>query len=271
MIGRGTANATYRSLRLELSAWRLRVEDLAHCDATGHELGACGVDVGDYQVEASFAIASSFKSTLPPIAGFASRAAELVRFAVVFMVASWLPSTRHAQCLIAWPDGERHEECSRSCMALLLALAFLIGIVAGLRSLTPLAIVSWATRLGWLELPGAWHQALGNAVIPWVFTVLALFEILVVDQSRKTPNRTSAIPFASRVISGFVCGAAVGAHAGVAVAGALIGTVGAVAGTLGGAAMRRSLARELGKDRPAALFEDGVAIGLGILVVVGLT
>jgi uncharacterized membrane protein len=156
-------------------------------------------------------------------------------------------------------------------MALLLALAFLIGIVAGLRSLTPLAIVSWATRLGWLELPGPWHQALGNAVIPWVFTVLALFEILVVDQSRKTPSRTSASPFAARVISGFACGAALGAHSNVAVAGGLIGTVGAVAGSLGGAAMRRSLARELGKDRPAALFEDGVAICLGILAVAGLS
>jgi len=156
-------------------------------------------------------------------------------------------------------------------MALLLVLAFLIGIVAGLRSLTPLAIVSWATRLGWLELRGPWHQALGNSVIPWLFTVLALFEILVVDQSRKTPSRTSAIPFAARIISGFTCGAAIGAHSGVAIAGGLIGTVGAVAGTLGGAAMRRSLARELGKDRPAALFEDGVAIGLGIVAIAGLS
>jgi len=31
-------------------------------------------------------------------------------------------------------------------------LAFLIGVVAGLRAMTPLAAVSWAARLGWLHL-----------------------------------------------------------------------------------------------------------------------
>ena len=33
-------------------------------------------------------------------------------------------------------------------------LAFLIGVVAGLRSMTPPAAVSWAARLGWLHLEG---------------------------------------------------------------------------------------------------------------------
>ena len=42
-------------------------------------------------------------------------------------------------------------------------LAFLIGVVAGLRALTPLAAVSWAARLGWLHLENTWLAFLGFA------------------------------------------------------------------------------------------------------------
>ncbi|HEY1434389.1 MAG TPA: DUF4126 domain-containing protein, partial [Thermoanaerobaculia bacterium] len=35
-----------------------------------------------------------------------------------------------------------------------LVLAFLIGVVAGLRVMTAPAAVSWAARLGWLHLEG---------------------------------------------------------------------------------------------------------------------
>ena len=37
---------------------------------------------------------------------------------------------------------------------MLYVLAFLIGIAAGLRALTPAAAVCWAARLGWLKLQG---------------------------------------------------------------------------------------------------------------------
>jgi hypothetical protein len=35
-----------------------------------------------------------------------------------------------------------------------LLLVFLIGFLAGLRSLTPLAVIAWAAHLGWIQLPG---------------------------------------------------------------------------------------------------------------------
>ena len=35
-------------------------------------------------------------------------------------------------------------------------LAFLMGMVAGLRSMTAPTAVSWATRLGWLHLQDTW-------------------------------------------------------------------------------------------------------------------
>ena len=35
-------------------------------------------------------------------------------------------------------------------------LAFLIGVVAGLRAMTAPAAVSWGAALGWLHLKGTW-------------------------------------------------------------------------------------------------------------------
>ena len=42
-----------------------------------------------------------------------------------------------------------------------LVLAILIGIIAGLRSMTAPAVVSWAARLGWIHLNSSWLAFLG--------------------------------------------------------------------------------------------------------------
>ena len=57
-------------------------------------------------------------------------------------------------------------------------LSFLIGVVAGLRALTPLAAVSWAARLGWLHLDNTWLAFLGYAATPYIFSVLAIGELI---------------------------------------------------------------------------------------------
>ena len=49
--------------------------------------------------------------------------------------------------------------------------------------------------------------------------------------------------------------------------GLLVGAVGAVIGTFGGAAVRAWLAQAFGKDLPAALLEDLIAISSAILIV----
>jgi uncharacterized membrane protein len=51
------------------------------------------------------------------------------------------------------------------------------------------------------------------------------------------------------------------------IAGAIAGIIGAVIGTLGGAAFRARLAATFGKDLPAALIEDAVAIGGAALLI----
>jgi uncharacterized membrane protein len=107
---------------------------------------------------------------------------------------------------------------------------------------------------------------MGYAWTPWVFTVLALAE-LVTDQLPSTPSRTVPIQFGTRILSGGLTGAAFGIVAGSLAIGALLGAAGAVIGTLGGRAARAALAKKFGSDRPAALLEDAVAIGAAFLLV----
>ena len=148
-------------------------------------------------------------------------------------------------------------------------LAVLAGVIAGLRAMTAPAAVSWATRLGWLELSHTPLAVLGHAWTPWIFTALALGE-LVTDQLPTTPSRTVPIQFGTRLLMGALCGSAVGAHGDVLGSGLVAGIVGAIIGTLGGRAVRARLAAALGSDRPAALIEDAVAIGGAVLLMAAL-
>ncbi|WP_456684421.1 DUF4126 domain-containing protein [Bradyrhizobium sp. P5_C11_2] len=147
----------------------------------------------------------------------------------------------------------------------MLLLALLVGVIAGLRALTAPAIVSWAAALGWLNLDGSWLAFLGYRFTPYVFTALALVEF-VTDQLPSTPSRKVPMQFAPRLLTGALSGAAVGIPSGQLVGGLVAGVVGAVIGTYGGAAVRGRLAASFGKDRPAALIEDAVAILGGALV-----
>ena len=66
-------------------------------------------------------------------------------------------------------------------------LAFLIGIAAGLRSMTAPAAISWAARLSWLNLAQTPLAFLGYAATPFILTILALGE-LVIDKLPRTPS-----------------------------------------------------------------------------------
>lgn len=154
--------------------------------------------------------------------------------------------------------------------ALILLLALLIGVVAGLRSLTAPAVVAWAAFLGWIDLHGTWASWMANIVTVVVFTVLAVGE-LINDKLPKTPARTAPPIFAARIVMGGLAGAALGAwpHWTFSALGA--GVVGAVLGTVGGYQTRKRLSAVAGRDLPIALLEDAVAIagGLAIAAVTG--
>jgi uncharacterized membrane protein len=151
----------------------------------------------------------------------------------------------------------------------ILAFAFAIGVIAGLRTMTAPAAVSWAARWGWLDLSSSGLAFLGYAYTPWVLTALAVVE-LVTDQLPSTPSRTVPVQFGARLVSGALCGAAIGAPSGSLALGLAAGVVGTIAGTLGGRAARARLASAFGSDPPAAVLEDAVAVGGAALLVMGL-
>ena len=150
------------------------------------------------------------------------------------------------------------------------ALALLIGTIAGLRTLTAPTAISWTAWSGRLALEGGWLAFLGYSWTPWIFTLLALGEF-VGDQLPSTPSRTVPTQFGARLLSGAICGAAIGAPHHAMVGGILAGMVGAVIGTLGGHAFRLRLAASFKKDPPAALVEDAIAIAGALLIVQALS
>lgn len=149
---------------------------------------------------------------------------------------------------------------------MLLFLAFLIGIIAGLRALTAPAAVAWGAALGWFDVSQTPLAFMGYRWTPWIFTLLALVE-LVTDQLPSTPSRKVPMQFGARLIMGALSGATIGAAGGSLIPGLIAGILGAAAGTLGGAAARAKLASVFRRDPPAAILEDAVAIVGAILIV----
>lgn len=152
---------------------------------------------------------------------------------------------------------------------LVLLLALLIGVVAGLRALTPPAVVAWGAALNWLPLDGTWAHWVGHPITVTVLTILLVVE-LVTDQLPSTPPRTVTPQFAARILTGAFAGAVIGAGFHYTFSSIGAGVIGAVLGTLGGYQARRRLVEANGgRDLPVALTEDVVAV-LGGLAVVAL-
>jgi uncharacterized membrane protein len=148
----------------------------------------------------------------------------------------------------------------------MIVLALVIGVVAGLRSMMAPAAIAWAALSTRLHLDGSWLGFLGYRFTPWILSLLAAGE-LVTDQLPSTPSRKVPVQFGGRLLTGGISGAAIGIDTGSWIVGLLLGLVGAVIGTLGGAAARSRLAAAFGSDRPAALIEDAVALGVAVAVV----
>ena len=149
-----------------------------------------------------------------------------------------------------------------------LLLAFCIGIVAGLRSLTAPAVVAWAAHLGWINLSPSPLAFMSSAWAVRIFTLLALLE-LVADQLPTTPARTKAVGLGSRIVTGLLTGACVGIAGGSSLwLGAFLGAVGGIAGAFGGYHARVGLVRGLHvPDFAIAIPEDVIAIVFGLLIV----
>ena len=141
-----------------------------------------------------------------------------------------------------------------------LLFAFLIGLFAGLRSLTAPAATAWAVHLGWLRLERP-LSLIGSVPSVAIFTVLAVVE-LVADKLPKTPSRTSPPGLIARILMGGLTGACVAVAAAQGVfLGAVLGAVGGVMGCFLGYRVRAELVKALGtRDFYVALLEDLVAV-----------
>jgi uncharacterized membrane protein len=131
-------------------------------------------------------------------------------------------------------------------MLMLILAAFLLGVVAGLRTFTAPAVF-WIVRHG-----GVWAI---------VLAVLAVVEYAG-DLLPKAPARTGAVGLTARILSGAFCGWQISGSA----IGAVAGAAGAVAGAYGGLALRVKAIAVIGAI-PSGILEDLVAIGAAALIV----
>lgn len=149
-----------------------------------------------------------------------------------------------------------------------LALAFGIGFVAGLRSLTAPAAVSWAAHLGWINLQDSRLGFMASTVTVLVLTLAALAEY-VADLLPTTPRRTMPGPLVGRMVLGGFSGACLMVSAGQPwLVGAIAGAIGGLVGAFAGYEARKRLVAGLRvKDMFVAIPEDLVAIVLAFLIV----
>jgi uncharacterized membrane protein len=147
-------------------------------------------------------------------------------------------------------------------------LAFLLGVVAGLRSLTAPAVLAWAAHHNWLNVHNTPLSFMASTVATVIFVLLAVGE-LIADQLPSTPSRTAPPGLIARIVTGGLSGAGIAAAGSQSlVFGAILGTVGALIGTFGGYQARTGVVKALkAPDLVIATIEDVVAIGGGLWIV----
>lgn len=150
--------------------------------------------------------------------------------------------------------------------------ALVLGVVAGMRSMMPLAALaitmSRRPELAPTLAPIRWFA------IRWVAIILGLAAIgeIILDKLPRTPNRTALAPFLGRVVSGGITGAAVVQLGNInAWIGAGLGVLGAVLGTFGAFHARRWLGKTTGiRDAYVGALEDVIAIAVAAAVLARL-
>ena len=142
----------------------------------------------------------------------------------------------------------------------------LLGVVAGMRTMTPLAVLSWFTWLG-LFHESRWGSWMGLLPVAIVLTLAALGEY-VVDLLPQTPSRKEPALVMARLVCGVLAGALVwrGIDEPV-IGGVLLALVGVPIGIYGGYRVRMAMAKKFGRDWPAGLLESAIALGMTLYAV----
>jgi uncharacterized membrane protein len=141
-------------------------------------------------------------------------------------------------------------------------LSILIGLVAGQRGMTPLAVVAGAARRGDLPADAPLKSVIGHPLIAAGAVAMAAAEYAG-DKMPTAPNRTVAIGLATR--------AATAAYAGAALApdrrktAAALAVAAAIASSYAGLALRLRAMRRFSQTT-TGFVEDALVLGAGLAV-----
>ena len=149
------------------------------------------------------------------------------------------------------------------------ARAATLGFVAGLRSMTPFALLSAASQRQGLPPGFAAMQPAPLSLLrsrgTLVVTGLAAAGECVGDKLPMVPSRLQTGPFIERLVVGGLVGAAIGADARLSlIICGVLAAAAAAAGSYAGASYRKAADDVTGvPDVVWALLEDATALGLG--------
>ena len=141
----------------------------------------------------------------------------------------------------------------------------LLGLVNGMRAMTPMAVLCWFAYAGSLPVGGTWAFWTAKLATAIIFTLLALGEFIG-DKLPKTPNRTAPGPLIARLAFGGLVAAIVAvALNGSGVEAVILAVIGVLIGAFASFHIRREIVSRSGfKDWPIALAEDVTAVALAI-------
>ena len=142
--------------------------------------------------------------------------------------------------------------------------SILIGLPAGARSLSPLAVVSDAARRGALPRDNGAPAWLASPLVELGLGLLAAGE-LGGDKLRAAPDRIVPAGLIARALTAGLCGAALAPRRRARL-GAVLGASSAIAAAYVTFALRRRAMRRFGQT-PTGLVEDGLALVLSQMVV----
>ncbi len=141
----------------------------------------------------------------------------------------------------------------------------LLGVSAGLRSFTPLAVAAWFAHLGKLPVDRTWAAWIAHPAAVGLLSAAAAGEYIG-DKLPNTPNRTAPVGLLGRLSLGGTVGAIVAtAYRRNLMGGIALGVLGAALGTYGGFYLRKGLTKGAGmNDLPVAITGDAAAVALAI-------
>lgn len=141
----------------------------------------------------------------------------------------------------------------------------LLGVSAGVRSFTPLAVAAWFAYLGKLPVKNTWAAWLAHPAAVGTLTAAAAGEFIG-DKLPNTPDRTAPLGLVGRLALGATVGAVISTAFRRPIAGGIaLGALGAAAGTYGGFYARKGLTKGTGlADLPVAISGDAAAVALAV-------